>query len=153
MGCERSWEETTRLAYLLPFAGQSLTLDHFFVANAQLLLLLCASLNQDRRSKEERDHDSGALLCLSLSDTNTHKAPQLFDWQVKTHSDSFVNYTTHLQGKHLCYWVNSTKSDIDTDLQSVYRENTAQTSTSQHKAAFPTMTHHRDIWLAGQSSG
>lgn len=35
--------------YLLPSVGQRLTLDHFFVAKAQLLLLLCASLNRNSR--------------------------------------------------------------------------------------------------------
>ena len=49
-GTSRSQE----LPYLLPSAGQRLTLDHFFVANAQLLLLPSASLSRREPGGETR---------------------------------------------------------------------------------------------------
>lgn len=50
---------------LLPSVGQGLTLDHFFVANAELLLLLSTSLNQD--AKEGKDHGGVTHFSLSLA--------------------------------------------------------------------------------------
>lgn len=52
MGCVRDFvglAGPSSKAYLLPSGGQRLTLDHFFVANAQLLLLPRASLYRRER--------------------------------------------------------------------------------------------------------
>lgn len=52
MGCVRDFvglAGPSSKPYLLPSGGQRLTLDHFFVANAQLLLLPRASLYRRER--------------------------------------------------------------------------------------------------------